>query len=77
MRAVYEELHRSFAGRVSHTPPTKLDDGLTFVHVAEENGDTLTDLDAFAEFREGDRQNAARTPPVALAATLVGRYLPG
>ena len=74
VRAVYDELHRSSPKGIAYST-YELDDG-TFVHVAEENGEKLTDLDAFAEFREGIAERC-EDPPVALAASEVGSYRPG
>jgi hypothetical protein len=72
VRAVYEELHR--AGPAGFRYATfKLDDGVTFVHVAEGDDPPLPGLDAFKEFQ---RDIAARCdePPVASAAEQIGSF---
>ena len=73
VRAVYEELHRSSPSGIAYST-YELDDG-TFVHVAEENGEKLSALRAFAAFREGIAERC-EDPPVALAASEVGSYRP-
>jgi MFS family permease len=73
VRAVYDELHDTAPAGITYETHV-LEDGVTFVHTAvEENGDSLTDLPAFAEFR---REFAERVeaPPEALGATEVGSY---
>ena len=51
----------------------RLADGVTFVHVAEGDGEALGRVAAFQEFqRDGDRRR--ETSPDATAATVVGRY---
>jgi hypothetical protein len=54
VRAVYDELHRRQPDGIRYAT-FKLDDDLTFVHVAETDPDhnPLTDLRAFNEFLEG------------------------
>lgn len=75
VRAVYEELQRTeFAGLRYAT--FKLDDDVTFVHIAIETGDgqsSLSDLKAFKAFRKdlGDRCDVA---PVATELREVGSY---
>ena len=75
VRAVYDELHRTeFAGLRYAT--FKLDDDVTFVHIAVETGDgqrSLADLDAFKEFTKdiGERCDVA---PAASALREVGSF---
>ena len=56
-----------------HYVTLRLADGVTFVHVASQDGDALSGLPAFQEFQ---RELAARVeaPPDASAATVVGSY---
>jgi hypothetical protein len=78
VEAVYEELQ-------SRRPSTLryrtflLDDGVTFVHMAEdeatEEGGTLAGLPAFRRFREGIRERCA-VAPVSTTLTTIGRYQP-
>ncbi len=75
VRAVFEELRKASPAGIAYSTYL-LDDGVTFVHMAEEDGDSLTDLEAFDEFRSRIRERC-EVPPEALEATLVGRYLPG
>jgi hypothetical protein len=75
VRNVYDELRRAeFAGLRYAT--FKLDDDVTFVHIAVETGDgqsSLADLEAFKEFRKdlGDRCDVA---PVATGLHEVGSF---
>jgi hypothetical protein len=73
VRAVYEELHRADPAGFRYAT-FKLDDGVTFVHVAESDGDPpLSQLAAFGEFQ---REIAARCdePPVASRVEQVGSF---
>lgn len=75
VRAVYDELeHAKFAGLRYAT--FKLDDDVTFVHIAVETGDcerSLADVEAFKEFRKdlGERCDVA---PVATGLREVGSF---
>jgi hypothetical protein len=75
VRAVYDELQSTeFAGLRYAT--FKLDDDVTFVHIAVETGDgqsSLTDLEAFKEFTKdiGERCDVA---PVATGLREVGSF---
>jgi hypothetical protein len=75
VRAVYDQLQREeFAGLRYAT--FKLDDDVTFVHIAAETGEgdrSLADLEAFQEFTKdiGDRCDVA---PVATGLREVGSF---
>jgi hypothetical protein len=53
-----------------------LDDGVTFVHVAQDQGDSgaLQASEAFQRFTATLLSDRAATPPEAHTMTLVGRY---
>ena len=57
----------------------KLDDGVSFIHIVEErdgnggDGDSLTDVAAFAKFREAIRDRCDE-PPVASEMQEVGSF---
>jgi hypothetical protein len=72
VRAVYEELHRADPAGFRYAT-FKLDDGVTFVHVAEGDDPPLPRLEAFKEFQ---REIAARCdePPVASEAEQIGSF---
>lgn len=76
VRAVYEELDRRQPAGIRYST-VELDDGVTFVHVAEIESDRnpLSELEAFAAFQ---REIAARCdqPPVSAGFTEVGSYRP-
>ncbi len=75
VRAVFEELHRERPGGFGYAT-FKLDDGVSFVHIVEESdgdGDSLTDVKAFAKFREAIRDRCDE-PPVATELHEVGSY---
>jgi len=72
VRAVYEELHR--AGPAGFRYATfKLDDGVTFVHVAEGDDPPLPRLAAFKEFQK-DIAARCDEPPLASEAEQVGSF---
>jgi len=72
VRAVYEELHR--AGPAGFRYATfKLDDGVTFVHVAEGDDPPLPRLAAFKEFQKDIAARCAE-PPLASEAEQVGSF---
>jgi hypothetical protein len=74
VRAVYEQLHEV-------APPDfryatyKLDDGVTFVHLAVTEGEAsaLTTLPAFQEFRKG-LEDRADDGPTATELDLIGAF---
>jgi hypothetical protein len=74
IRAVYEELHNADPAGMRYAT-FRLDDGVTFVHIAEFDGEEnpLGKLDAFKEFQ---REIEARCdePPVAMQADEVGSF---
>ena len=75
VRAVYDELHRTdFAGLRYAT--FKLDDGVSFVHIAIETGDgerSLGQVPAFKEFTK-DIGERCDVPPVATELHEVGSF---
>ena len=75
VRAVYEELHRTQPDGLRYAT-FKLDDDVTFVHIAVETGEgdrSLADLEAFQAFTKdiGDRCDVA---PVATGLREVGSF---
>ena len=74
VRAVYEELHRREPEGIRYAT-FRLDDGVTFVHIAEIDSDhnPFTDLQAFKDFQEGvvDRCDE---PPVTNALNEIGSF---
>jgi hypothetical protein len=75
VRAVYRELAELRPKGFSYAT-YRLDDGRTFVHVAEQDGDgdnPLSGLAAFAEFQAGIRERCEWGPEVG-GAELVGRF---
>jgi hypothetical protein len=75
VRAVYAELADRQPDSLRYAT-VRLDDGVTFVHIAEHDGagpNPLTELPAFAEFQ---REIAERCDeqPVARQASLVGSF---
>jgi hypothetical protein len=72
VRAVYEELRRADPAGFRYAT-FKLDDGVTFVHVAEGDQPPLPRLEAFKDFQ---RDIAARCdePPVASEAEQIGSF---
>jgi hypothetical protein len=76
VRAVYEELHRTAPPGFRYAT-YKLDDGLTFMHLAvteaETEGGVLPKLPAFQEFRKGlgDRADEG---PVATELDRIGSF---
>ena len=51
----------------------RLDDGVTFVHVAIDDGQALASLTAFAEFQAGIGERLVGQPTLS-PATVVGSY---
>ena len=65
VRAVYEELHRADPAGFSYAT-FRLDDGLTFVHLAQSEGpdSPLPQLDAFREFQKNIADRCDESPVV-------------
>ena len=76
VRAVYEELEREGTPTLRYATFV-LDDGVTFVHVAEDDApdgaSTLAGVAAFQRFREGLRERCA-VPPVTAELSTIGAY---
>jgi hypothetical protein len=74
VRAVYEELHRADPAGFRYAT-FRLDDGVTFVHLAESEGREAP-LPGLAAFREFQRDIADRCdePPVVSEVTEVGSF---
>jgi hypothetical protein len=72
VRAVYEELHRANPAGFRYRT-LRLEDGVTFVHIAEGDGSPLPKLSAFQEFQR-DIAKRCDEPPVAMTATEVGSF---
>lgn len=74
VRAVFEELASNDPGGLRYAT-YRLEDGVTFVHVATIEGDSnpLVVSDAFSRFQAGiaDRCEEA---PIAMDATVIGSY---
>jgi quinol monooxygenase YgiN len=74
VRAVYEELDRVDPGGLRYVT-YRLDDGVTFVHLAtvEDGESPLQRLDAFQRF-QADIRDRCDEPPAATEAHRVGSY---
>ncbi|MFL6110769.1 MAG: hypothetical protein ACJ786_05395 [Catenulispora sp.] len=74
IRAVYEEL-RSVDPTGMRYATFRLDDGVSFVHIAEFDGqeNPLSNLGAFKEFQR-DIEARCDEPPVAMQADEVGSF---
>jgi hypothetical protein len=74
VRAVYEELHRADPPGFSYAT-FRLEDGLTFVHIAQSEGpeNPLPQLEAFREFQE-DIADRCDEPPVVTRLSEVGSF---
>ena len=74
VRAVYEELHRVEPGGLRYAT-FKLPDGVTFVHLADTNGEgsPLTGLAAFQVFQAELRERCDE-PPVLSELSEVGSF---
>ena len=74
VRAVYDELHRTQPDGF-HYASFRLDDGVSFVHVAVLDGEEnpLTTSAAFGEFQSGLKERVVEGP-VPADATVVGSY---
>jgi hypothetical protein len=74
VRAVYEELDGSDPGGLRYGT-FKLDDGVSFVHLAasEEGRNPLADVEAFQEFQRNIEERCDE-PPVLTVLDQVGSY---
>ena len=74
VRAVYDELHEREPSGIRYAT-FKLDDGVTFVHLAETAADAeaLTGLQAFKEFVEGIAERCD-DPPLAKELHEIGSF---
>ena len=75
VRAVFDELQQAKPAGFGYAT-FKLDDGVSFVHIVDENddkGSSLADVKAFAEFREAIRDRCDE-PPVATELHEVGSF---
>jgi hypothetical protein len=74
VRAVYEELHRAEPDGLRYAT-FKLPDGVTFVHLADSDGQgsPLTGLAAFQAFQAGLRERCDE-PPVVSELSEVGSF---
>ena len=75
IRAVYAELDRDRPEGLGYAT-FRLDDGVSFVHVAsieDEGGTLLTDVDAFRRFRT-DLNERCEEPPVRAELSEVGSF---
>jgi hypothetical protein len=77
VRAVYDELHRTAPPGLRYAT-FRLDDGVSFVHLASVEAagpNPLQSVEAFARFQEGIAERCDE-PPVAVELAEVGSYLP-
>src|SRR5215467_1371601 len=75
VRAVYEELHETRPQGLRYAT-FKLDDGVTFVHLAEHDADgpnQLTPLASFKGFQE-DIAERCDDPPIVSEVSTIGAY---
>jgi hypothetical protein len=74
VRAVYEELHQTEPEGLRYAT-FRLDDGVSFVHIAftEEGENPLPKLEAFQRFQENIRDRCEE-PPVVTEVSTVGAY---
>jgi hypothetical protein len=74
VRAVYEELHSTAPAGLSYAT-LKLDDGISFVHVAatEDDRNPLADVAAFKRFQQGIAERCDE-PPAVTEVTEIGSY---
>lgn len=75
VRAVYEELHRADPAGFRYVT-FRLEDGVSFVHIAESDSPESNPLPKLAAFQEFQKDIADRCdePPVATEATEVGSF---
>lgn len=76
VRAVFEELRQRAPSGIRYAS-YRMDDGVTFVHVATHEGssDALTSLPSFKEFQRELKSRCAE-PPVVTELSPVGSYEP-
>ncbi|AEV99642.1 hypothetical protein A4D02_27830 [Niastella koreensis] len=75
IKAVYQQLHREGMEGLSYAT-YKLDDGLTFMHIANYSGEgkaPLPDIEAFKAFQAG-MQDRCDELPVVYHVTEIGSY---
>jgi hypothetical protein len=74
VRAVYEELHRADPAGFRYAT-FRLDDGVSFVHIAEQEAEEnpLAEIEAFKEFQKGIADRCDE-PPVVTQLTEVGSF---
>ena len=75
VRAVYDELHKTRPEGLRYAT-FKLDDGVSFVHLAEHDEDgpnQLTRLASFQRFQEGIKERCD-DPPVVSDVSTIGAY---
>jgi hypothetical protein len=72
VRAVYEELHRADPAGFRYRT-LRLEDGVTFVHIADGDAGALPRLVAFQEFQK-DIAERCDEPPVVAEATEIGSF---
>jgi hypothetical protein len=75
VRLVYDELHETRPEGLRYAT-FKLDDGVSFLHLAEHDDDgpnQLTPLTSFKRFQEGIRERCAE-PPVVSEVSTIGAY---
>jgi hypothetical protein len=74
VRAVYEELHRADPAGFRYAT-FRLEDGVSFVHIAESEGaeNPLAEIEAFKEFQKGIADRCDE-PPVVTLLTEVGSF---
>jgi hypothetical protein len=75
VRAVYDELHETRPEGLRYAT-FKLDDGVSFVHLAEHDEDgpnQLTPLASFERFQEGIAERCD-DPPVVTEVSTIGAY---
>jgi hypothetical protein len=72
VRAVYEDLHRANPAGLRYAT-FRLEDGVTFVHVAEGDGSVLGTLETFQACL-ADITERCDEPPVAMQASEVGSF---
>jgi hypothetical protein len=72
VRAVFDELHTTAPEGIDYAT-YRLDDGVTFLHVATRSSAALSELAAFRAFQAGVGDRVEQRPDVT-PATLVGEY---
>ena len=76
IRDVFEELKRTAPAGLRYAS-FKLDDGLSFVHIAsietDDGNNPLGQTESFRKFQEGI-QDRCEEPPVAVDLTMIGNY---